>query len=273
MRLPMTPGTPGLVLHKLKEEEDGNRKLNETEQKILQSGTGSLIYLLKHSRPELSNSIRELSKGMQQGGEIHMKEMFRIMKYIIHTRYQGLCIKPTWIKPLTEWVITIITDATSGQPQLQGQSVLGIEVYLMNTLVIWKSKTSNLVTLSSTEAEVYAAIEGIKEALTIKDILEWMGQLVKKPMKMYIDNLPALNIIRNNYTTKRTKHVAVRQWFAKEQFQLGNIEPIHLKGTEISADLLTKNLPADDFNKKNRSVYEIPEQYLSRCKAIIDNED
>ena len=33
MRLPMTPGTPGLVLHKLKEEEDGNRKLNETEQK------------------------------------------------------------------------------------------------------------------------------------------------------------------------------------------------------------------------------------------------
>ena len=143
----------------------------------------------------------------------------------------------------------------------------------MNTLIVWKSKTSNLVTLSSTEAEVYAAIEGIKEALMIKDILEWMGQLVKRPMKMYIDNLPALNIIRNNYTTKRTKHAAVRQWFAKEQFQLGNVEPVHLKGTDISADLLTKNLSADDFDKKNISVIEIPDQYLARCKAIIEADE
>ena len=258
-RLPITPGTPGLVLHKLKGEENEEQKLSETEQKILQSGTGSLIYLLKHSRPELSNSIRELSKGIQQGGEAHMKEMIRIMKNMVHTRYQGLCIKPTWVKPISEWIITIVTDATSGQPELQGQSVLGIEVYLMNKLVVWKSKTSNLITLSSTEAEVYAATEGIKEALMIKDIMEWMGQLVKTPMKMYIDNRPALNIIRNNYTTKRTKHAAERQWFAKEQFQLGNVEPVHLKGTDISADLLTKNLSSDDFNKKNIFVSEIPE--------------
>ena len=250
----------------MKGEENEEQKLSEAEQKILQSGTGSLIYLLKHSRPELSNSIRKLSKGMQQGGQTHMKEMFRFMKYVIHTRYQGLCIKPTWIKPISEWIITIVTNATSGQPELQGQSVLG-------TLVVWKSKTSNLVTSLSTEVEVYAVIEGIKRALTIKDKLEWMGLSVKKPMKMYIDNIPTLNIIKNNYTTKRTKHAAVRQWFAKEQFQMGNVEPVYQKGTDISADLLTKNLPVDDFNKKNISASEIPEQYISRCKVIIEEEN
>ena len=202
-----------------------------------------------------------------------MKEMIRIMKYVMNTKYQGLCIKPTGQTPISEWTITIVTDATSGQPELNGQSVLGIEIYVMGTLVIWKSKTSNLVTLSSTEAEVYAAIEGIKEALTIKDILEWMGQKVKIPMKLYIDSIPALNIIRNNYTTKRTKYVAVRQWFAKEQFQLGNIEPIHKKGTEISADILTKNLIQEDFISKNINVKETPNDYLKRCKAIIEEEE
>ena len=34
--------------------------LNEDEQTRYQSGVGSLLYLLKHSRPYLSNSVREL---------------------------------------------------------------------------------------------------------------------------------------------------------------------------------------------------------------------
>ena len=111
---------------------------------------------------------------MQQGGKKHLQEMYRIMRYIIYTKYQGLMIQPKFTpspRP-TKWIITIATNATSGQIELKGQSVLGVEVYLMNTLIIWKSKTSNLVTLSSTEAEVHAAVEGIKEALTVKDILE-----------------------------------------------------------------------------------------------------
>ena len=271
-RVPLTPGTPGLILHKLKSNDDYDTMLETNEQKLLQSGTGSLIYILKHSRPELSNSIRELTKGMQQGGKKHLQEMYRIMRYIINTKYQALMIEPKFTrstKPI-EWIITIATDATSGQIQLEGQSVLGVKVYLMNTLIIWKSKTSNLVTLSSTEAEVHAAVEGIKEALTVKDILEWMGQTVQLPMKLYIDNIPALNIIRNNYTTKRTKHAAIRQWYAKEQFQLGNITPVHKRGIDLTADILTKNLNSADFHNKSRSVTEVPNEYLDKCRAIIE---
>ena len=37
-------------------------KLTDEEQASYQSGVGSLFYLLKHSRPDLSNSVRELSK-------------------------------------------------------------------------------------------------------------------------------------------------------------------------------------------------------------------
>ena len=89
-------------------------------------------------------------------------------------------------------------------------------------------------------------------------------------MKLYIDNIPALNIIRNNYTTKRTKHAAIQQWYAKEQFQLGNITPVHKKGTELSADILTKNLNSADFHNKSNSMTEVPDEYLNKCKAIIE---
>ena len=180
-------------------------------------------------------------------------------------------INPIWKKGTIprEWTITIVTDATSGQPQLEGQSVLGIEVYLMNTLIIWKSKTSNIVTLSSTEAEVQAAVEGIKAATVVKDVLEWMGLKVKLPMELYIDNLPAVNIIRNNYTTKLTKHAAIRQYYIKEQFQLGNVNPIHKRTDVLSADLMTKNLPYKDFMQKTRNVDEVPSCYREKCETIF----
>ena len=75
-RNPKTPGTPGLVLRKVTDDDNESTKLDTVEHRKFQSGTGSLIYLLKHSRPELSNSIRELTKGMHKSGRHHMNELF-----------------------------------------------------------------------------------------------------------------------------------------------------------------------------------------------------
>ena len=54
-----TSGTPRGVQ---KITSKNNRKLLVEKHKKFRSGIDSLIYLLKHSRPELSNTIRELSR-------------------------------------------------------------------------------------------------------------------------------------------------------------------------------------------------------------------
>ena len=60
-----TPGTPGqgLVLAKTDEE-----KVEQEKQSSYRTGTGMLLYLLKHSRPELSNPVCELSKCLSGPG-------------------------------------------------------------------------------------------------------------------------------------------------------------------------------------------------------------
>ena len=50
-----TPGTPRTVQVRPVKEED---KVGKEKHKEFRSGVGSLLYLLKHSRPELSNPIR-----------------------------------------------------------------------------------------------------------------------------------------------------------------------------------------------------------------------
>ena len=53
-----------------------------------------LLYLVKHSWPDLSNGTQELSKVMDKAMEGHMKELCRVIKYALDTRTIGLKLKP-----------------------------------------------------------------------------------------------------------------------------------------------------------------------------------
>ena len=56
----VTPGTPGFIGGKV----DDISKVDEKTQSMYRSGVGTLLYLTKHSRPDITNPVRELSKSM-----------------------------------------------------------------------------------------------------------------------------------------------------------------------------------------------------------------
>jgi len=66
----------------------------DQDQKLYKSGVGMLLFLVKHTRPDLSNSTRELSKVMDKAMEGHMKELCRVIKYAINTKNKGLKLRP-----------------------------------------------------------------------------------------------------------------------------------------------------------------------------------
>ena len=53
-----------------------------------------LLYLVKHSRPDLSNSVRELSKVMDGATDEHVRLMYRVIKYVLSTKDRGILVKP-----------------------------------------------------------------------------------------------------------------------------------------------------------------------------------
>ena len=72
-RLSLTPGTPRFTTRRLEKQED---KVNTEEHEIYRSGVGTLLYLTKHSRPDICNPVRELSKTMGAPAPAHLKEMY-----------------------------------------------------------------------------------------------------------------------------------------------------------------------------------------------------
>ena len=57
--LSLTAGTPPFTARRLENPED---RVNPEEYETYRSGVGTLPYLTKHSRPDICNPVRELSK-------------------------------------------------------------------------------------------------------------------------------------------------------------------------------------------------------------------
>ena len=53
-----------------------------------------LLYLVKHSCPNLVNAIRKLSKANDGENLATYKEILHVIKYVINTKNLGLKIKP-----------------------------------------------------------------------------------------------------------------------------------------------------------------------------------
>ena len=64
-----TPSTPAFKLARVKEREGA---LSLQEQTLYWCGVGILLYLVKHTRPDLANATRELSIAMDVANYLHL---------------------------------------------------------------------------------------------------------------------------------------------------------------------------------------------------------
>ena len=102
----MTPGTPIFTARRLENKED---KVNAKDHETYRSGVGTLLYLTKHSRPDISNPVRELSKTMDAPAPVHLKEMYKLIRFVWSTKDYGLKFK--LIKSIRKWVLKALSHS------------------------------------------------------------------------------------------------------------------------------------------------------------------
>ena len=85
-----TPAEPRKLLSKVEEGQEVNKK----EQKIFRSAVGKLLHMMRWSRPEIWNAVRECSRRMTVCNQQHMKAVHRTMKYCVDTKHLGWVLNP-----------------------------------------------------------------------------------------------------------------------------------------------------------------------------------
>ena len=107
-----------------------------------------------------------------------------------------------------------------------------------------RSQKQKMVTLSSTEAEVYAAIECTKDIIFFGEILKELGHPQEAPTTLFLDNKSAI-ILGQDMTGehKKARHFMARLRFLIEQVQNSVIKVEHMGGTTLPADVLSEPKP------------------------------
>ena len=246
-----TPGTPST--HQVR-ELNKSLCLSAEKQTNFRSGVGMLLYLVKHSRPDIANCVRELSKVLDGATQGSYKEMLRVIKYVLDTKTLGLKIEPDNKPKGTPWNIVCFTDSDYATDPVTRRSVTGYVIYVHGVPVVWRSKAQQSITLSSTEAEWFALSEGVKEIRFLTQLCESMQIQVVRPVTVRVDNTAAIYMSSNVTTTSRTRHVDVRTKYVREYVEDGVIEIVFVRSGDNDSDLLTKNLPSELHQKHSKKL-------------------
>jgi hypothetical protein len=127
------------------------------------------------------------------------------------------------------------------------QSISGNCTFLLGAVVLAKSKQQRCVTLSTTEAEMTAMKECIRDMMLIRDVLLSIELKVKLPMIISCDNKGAVDLVNNWSTSGRTRHVATKTMFLRELKEEGTLKVEWVSNTEMVSDAFIKNLGDKDF--------------------------
>jgi hypothetical protein len=245
---PVTPAPAGDML-----QPGDTDRLSNDEQRMYRSGTGKLLHMMRWSRNDILNRVRELSRFMNEATTTHLKAMYRVMNYVKTTQELGNVICPTgqWREDDAEdeLVIRGRSDSEYATDAASRQSVSGTTVFINNAVVCARSRMQKCVTLSVTEAEFVAGAETVQDMLFALQILESLQLSVQKPMILEMDNKGAVDLINNWAATGRTRHICTRINFLRELKEQGLIEVKWISNVEMSSDIFTKNVGGENFRK------------------------
>ena len=237
-----TPQAVSVVL----EKED---KLTEDEIRAqpydYRGIVGCLIYLVRGTRPDIANAVRELSKFLSCYNESHWRAAKRVLKYLKGTSKYGLVYNGT----KSEVVYEIYTDASFANATEKRKSVTGFVSILAGACISWKSARQDCTSLFTAQSELIAVSEGVKESEWLWVLLSELNSKQTKPINIWCDNTAAISIIKNPINFSSTKHIEVRYLYAREVHEKKRIDIKYCSTNNMIADALTKALPKVQFQK------------------------
>ncbi|CAI5476241.1 unnamed protein product [Closterium sp. Yama58-4] len=195
------------------------------EQQQFQSLVGSLLYAAVHTRPDISFSVGQLARVVQNPSEEQVDAARRVVKYLnshpsIGVQYSASAqVKQKGVEVLKEkgerlgegkLFLTCFTDATWASEKEDSSSVGGYICVVGGGPVSWRSKKQTETALSSVESEYMAMFHGVKEVIWLRRLLEEIGQEQKVATPLFCDSKGALGMARNAVLHGLNKHMRIK---------------------------------------------------------------
>lgn len=258
-------------------------ELDLERQKWYHSFVMKIAYLSQNTRPDLAYAANVLAQWQSKANESDMNALNRTLRYIRYTYDYGLWYEKEpdnsgnviFSQELEIDPITPMGYADASYANEVGfKSRSGYAFFVNGSLINWFSKKQPVVALSSTEAEIIAFSESVKESLCLRQLVSELNGQVKGTTVIAQDNQSAIAICLDPIQHARVKHMNVRQFFVRDHLANKEIKMIYCPTEEMIADIFTKALPRklhwkfmDLLGMRSRRF--IDEGHRKRVKMII----
>ncbi|CAI7861176.1 unnamed protein product [Closterium sp. NIES-53] len=226
-------------------DKGGSALLKPAGIRDYQKKQGCLLFAAVTCRPDLSYSASQLATYLKRPEAEHLAELDRALHYFVSTPMVGLTYHKNATAPpkLIGYV-----DADHAGDSDNRRSRTGY-IYRFEPIgpISWQSSKQELIALSSAEAEYIALCSATKEGLYLRELLE-EAKLAELPnFTLFCDNQSAIRIANKNGFANRTKHIALRYFFVKDEIEKGKLELSYCPTIKMAADYLTKKLGKQKF--------------------------
>ena len=225
--------------------KDKDQPLTEQEKTLLRQMVGSLNWVVRATRPDLSYDLIDLSTRFNNGT---VEDLKRARKCLGNLKQNRADIKiPNLIK-LSSTDIFCFTDAAMGNLNNKVDSCGGYVIFLVNknnglcAPIEWKANKVQRVVLSSLAAETLSLYDGLDAALGIRNLLQNLLGNYGEDIKVvaFVDNKSLTEAI---YSMTAVSEVRLRREIAviKEMIRSGGVRMIKwIPGQSQLANVLTK---------------------------------
>jgi hypothetical protein len=231
------------------------------DQQVYQSAIGSLLYLSVATRPDITFAVSNMARFSSKPTTQHRTGVKRIMRYLQGTINHGILYTKLGSRECIGF-----SDADWAGDLDNRRSTSGYLFQISGGPVSWRSKKQSSVALSTAEAEYVALASSAQEAIWMRQLTTELGSAPTDATTIFEDNQSAISMASNPQFHGRAKHISIKYHFIRESVSDGMVKLRYCPTNEMIADMLTKGLSKEQFEKLRNmaGIIAMPEHFV--CK-------
>ena len=229
------------------------------------SVVGMLMFLV-NTRPDIQFAVHQCARFTHNPKLSHKNAVKRIIRYLQETQVDGKDRGLTFdvgdqsevpkVECFVDADFAGLWNVEHNDDPVSSKSRTGFVIFVGNCPVVWQSKLQVETALSTTEAEVVALSQSMRELLwlrrLVKDVSSTLGTKINNvteiKSKVFEDNNGAIALANKPGGSSRTKHIHTKHWFFKEHIgEEKGIVLVKIGTQDQIADIFTKGVEEELF--------------------------
>jgi hypothetical protein len=211
---------------------------------------GSLAWIARNTRPDILFAVNYFARYNNCYTTSLYNSLKRVLRYLNSTIDLVFTFKrpddlPTDPKKFLSSPMEILIYSDSdwaGDPDTR-RSVSGGVLFLYGNALTFLSVLQKTVALSSSEAELMALVENMKDGVFVINLIKEIHSIVT-PVRVRYDNVGAAHMAANPVNNKKSKHIDIKYKWVHELVDDGTFTLEYVESALNLADLFTKSQPS-----------------------------